>query len=569
MKPVPFRLEGNDLERVLAYHQRSKHDIGRYAPSPGFLDWATQPDPFRRFEGAPNFPLSLSANRQKVKYADLFKPSAITPLPLDVDGLSVLLELSFGLSAWKQYGDTRWALRCNPSSGNLHPTEAYVIVSGIRGIENGVHHYVSHDHILELRCRFDPKPRGLLMGLSSIHWREAWKYGERAFRYCQHDTGHALGALRYAAAVLGWRIRLLDALGDDDIAALLGLDRPDDFIGAEPEAPDLLCVIESGESTANPDINELLRGVANARWTGRANKLSPRHKFDWPVIDEVDKAAHKPVTDASGSWLGSKLPPILPVSCQLPAAELIKQRRSAQAFDGATILPATTLYRILDATLPRQGVPPFDLWNWPPRVHLVLFVHRVHGLTPGLYVFCRGEKSEGLLRKAMKADFTWEHAEGCPEHQHLLRILSTDARYAAKVISCHQDIAGDSAFSLAMLAEFNNGLTEGPWVYRRLFWECGLIGQALYLEAEAVRIRGTGIGCFFDDPMHELLGLRGTEFQSLYHFTIGGALVDNSLQTLPGYWHLNSEKLRAPGSTASLLAPSPKVLKVIQFPSCP
>src|SRR5437660_12483691 len=31
-----------------------------------------------------------------------------------------------------------------------------------------------------------------LVGLSSIHWREAWKYGERAFRYCQHDVGHAL-----------------------------------------------------------------------------------------------------------------------------------------------------------------------------------------------------------------------------------------------------------------------------------------------------------------------------------------------------------------------------------------
>lgn len=542
MKPVPVRLEGNDLEKVRVYHQRSKHNFERYAPSPGFLDWATQPDPFRRFEGAPNTPLSLAANLRKVGYADLFEPGTIAPVPLDLEGVSVLLELSFGLSAWKQYGGDRWALRCNPSSGNLHPTEAYVIISGVHGIENGVHHYVSYDHSLELRCRFDPGFRGLLLGLSSIFWREAWKYGERAFRYCQHDIGHALGALGYAAALLGWRARLLDSCGDDDIAALLGLDRLDDFIGAEREAPDLLCLIESRESAADPDIKELLRGIACAKWLGRANKLSPSHKFDWPIIEEVHNATHKSVSGVSRSEYGQKLPALLPVSRELAAAELIKQRRSAQAFDGVTSIPAATLYRILDATLPRQGIPPFDAWIRPTRVHLILFVHRVNGLTPGLYVFSRHQKSETLLREAIKAEFIWERAEGCPEHQRLFRLISTDARQAAKAISCHQDIAGDGAFSLSMLAEFNNGLAEGSWCYRRLFWECGLIGQALYMEAEAAGIRGTGIGCFFDDPMHELLGLQDTEFQSLYHFTIGGSLVDSRLQTLPGYWHLDSER---------------------------
>jgi hypothetical protein len=89
-----------------------------------------------------------------------------------------------------------------------------------------------------------------------------------------------------------------------------------------------------------------------------------------------------------------------------------------------------------------------------------------------------------------------------------------------------------------MLAEFDDGLREGAWVYRRLFWESGLIGQALYLEAEAAGVRGTGIGCFFDDPVHALLGLSDTRLQSLYHFTVGGPLTDVRLQTLPAYAHL-------------------------------
>jgi hypothetical protein len=75
----------------------------------------------------------------------------------------------------------------------------------------------------------------------------------------------------------------------------------------------------------------------------------------------------------------------------------------------------------------------------------------------------------------------------------------------------------------------------GAWFYPRLYWECGIIGQVLYLEAEACRIRATGMGCYFDDPMHEVLGLRGGDYQSLYHFTVGGAIEDPRLQSLPAY----------------------------------
>jgi hypothetical protein len=69
-----------------------------------------------------------------------------------------------------------------------------------------------------------------------------------------------------------------------------------------------------------------------------------------------------------------------------------------------------------------------------------------------------------------------------------------------------------------------------------LFWETGLIGQVLYLEAEAAGIRSTGIGCFFDDPVHRVLGVHPqTNWQSLYHFTVGGPLDDGRLTTLPPY----------------------------------
>src|SRR5947207_11828017 len=169
------------VERTLAYHQRTKHHLRQFARSPGNLDWATQPDPFRTYAGAPRIEFDLLADRVSSSYSDLFRPGIIPPQPISVETIGILFELSLGLSAWKQYQGSRWALRCNPSSGNLHPTEGYLIVPEMPGLPAGVHHYVSRDHCLERRRTVDPAtllpPGTFLVGLSSIHWRESWKYG--------------------------------------------------------------------------------------------------------------------------------------------------------------------------------------------------------------------------------------------------------------------------------------------------------------------------------------------------------------------------------------------------------
>ena len=137
----------------------------------------------------------------------------------------------------------------------------------------------------------------------------------------------------------------------------------------------------------------------------------------------------------------------------------------------------------------------------------------------------------------MHEQFVWTKPEQCPEDLPLYLLEEGNAQKIATQVSCWQEIAGDSAFSLGMISEFDHTLeTDGPWAYRRLFWETGLIGQVLYLEAEAARVRATGIGCFFDDRVHRVFGFYPkTTFQSLYHFTVGGPVEDNRLTTLPPY----------------------------------
>jgi len=522
-------------ETVLNYHNRTKHRLERYAKGPESIDWEDQPNQFRHFSGCEIVTLPKPGTELEPLFVDLDCPAIIQAEPLNLANAGLLLELAFGLSAWKQYGPSRWALRCNPSSGNLHPTEAYLISTGNDFIKSGVYHYVSHDHSLEQRCQFSNNlpESGILIGLSSIHWREAWKYGERAYRYCQHDTGHALGALRYASATLGWSVELLAEWSDDDIANLLGLNRTDDFKQLEQETPDIVCRINTHANDKPLNSKSLLEGTLSGSWFGLADSLRAYHMYKWPIIDEVAFAACKPHTEEH-VWQAVRRQ-VIKSSCTKSATEIIRQRRSAQQFDGRmSALPQTNFYRMLGAVLPTTAA--FELWRWPPKVHLFIFVHRVEGLTPGLYALPRTQDALEKLQAATLADFDWQKvAEEIP----LYHLYSGDCRQIAKTLSCHQPIASDSAFSLGMVAEFSETIEIAPWQYRRLFWECGLIGQVLYLEAEAAGVRGTGIGCYFDDSVHEILGFDDDKFQSLYHFTVGKPLEDKRLETLPAYGHLN------------------------------
>jgi len=536
----------DSIAGVVAYHDGTKHHYGRFAKSLGYLDWATQPKPFRTYVGARSVTLFPAPGADPLTQAP--GASSGRPLPPTVPSIGFFLRHALGLSAWKSFRGSRWSLRVNPSSGNLHPTEGYVIAG------DHVWHYAPDRHALEERCVFpraawdelpglDPASEFLVV-LTSIHWRESWKYGERAFRYCHHDVGHAIGALRFAAALCGWQLRICPGWSQTAMAAITGVGRDEDFFEAEREDPAcVLAVSANGVLTTErprplPPTPAFSSAVAGGEWKGRASQLSEGH-VQWTFIDEVAEAtsldepvpatAAGPRGDAAETRRGVERS-TEPRSEYTPA--LILQRRSAVAFDGRSSLDRSHLVRMLSRVMP-DGTMPWDVQWWPPRIHLVLFVHRVTGLDAGAYLLSRRESAEPLLRDSLARQFDWERVEA---EIPLWRLATADCRAIARRVSCDQDIAADGFFSLAMLAEFDDSLREeGAAFYRSLYWETGLIGQVLYLEAEAAGARATGIGCFFDDGVHELLGIRDHALQSLYHFTVGMPVDDIRLTTEPGY----------------------------------
>ncbi len=246
----------SDTDRLFAYHQATKHTYHSVRTNARYLDWHNQPNPFRGYEGVPSIDLppepgfpnsgtfaAMAALAENTQLSAEAPPEHAAPIQLDLALLSRLLWHSMAISAWKKVPGTgaRYSLRVNPSSGNLHPTELYVALRDFTKMEGGLYHYRADRHAIELRSRGAwtqhlsraleipwASESPLIVALTSIFWREAWKYGERAYRYCCHDVGHAMMSVLLAARALGLPGGSVAHFSDLRLARAMGLAESDE-----------------------------------------------------------------------------------------------------------------------------------------------------------------------------------------------------------------------------------------------------------------------------------------------------------------------------------------------------
>ena len=576
-----------ELETILDYHQTSKHNFKALAPGPHHLDMLNQPDSFLNYQGTRIINLE-KWNEAQIEaeifpaYEQAFTLEKIEPSELNAKAISRLFFDSFAISAWRRAGGSKWALRVNPSSGNLHPTEVYLVSGPVEGLleKPAICHYASLSNTFEVRTEFPEEvwkslssgfPEGtVFVGLTSIYWRVSWKYGHRAFRYANHDAGHAIAALTFAAAGLGWKTSLLGDTGSEEIATLLGISERK---GHEKEEPVCLLAIYPAGKSCN--IEKVPSGAISSfktlSWQGTPSILSPRH-VEWTGLEKAAATAKKRETDFFEKKAFEIKPEIEPgkesrtepgkgmdatqtsfsqspdfadnaiseaeqleLSPLFPLRKILHKRRSALELDNSAYMEKKDFYAMLEKCLPDKN-PIFNPLSFGSFTHLLLFVNRVKELVPGLYIFLRKPEAKESFRAAIRPDFLWQKPENCPEGLEFYLLMEETLHSFIAQLSCSQRKAADACFTACMLSEFEEPLNRfGPWIYPYLFWECGILGQLLYLEAEAYGLRGCGIGCFFDDPLHEAIGLKGLEFQDLYHFAVGYPLNEIGFVTLPAY----------------------------------
>lgn len=489
-----------DTTHLFAYHKATRHTPQQLRESGHTLDWANMPDPFRHYEQVPVHDLRADPPAPAIDTLAVLRGE---PAPLRIaDGAAFLSSLLFhaaAISASKRSpSGTRYALRVNPSSGNLHPTEFHFAAAGLPNWDDGLYHYRASSHMAEQRARGDGRRRllpgtgaPLVLVLTSIAWREAWKYQDRAYRYCLLDIGHAWQAIALAAHALGAEARASGHFADANLQAALGV---------EDEWPLLLITI-SGPGVpcrANPHPEPW------AWQGGEPNRLSDAI-VPYPLIEAIHRAScigHDPppsVPPGKPPTPGPSLPPA--VMAGAPFATVVRRRRSALDFYGDQSISLPQFTTLLDAaTTPLQAD-----FAGEPLTTLYAYVHHVTGLAPGLY---RHER-----------------------HQRALTPLKPgNQRVMAAALSLRQSLAGNACVAFSIVADLERaGRHFGNRGYRYAHFEAGAVGHRLYLAADGMGFQSTGIGAFFDDEVHAYLNLSPAQGQVIYHFACGHAIPDDRL----------------------------------------
>ena len=486
------------------YHEATKHSVESLRRARRVLDWANMPDPFRHYEGVPVLDLPADPPAPEVPATEvLLGTSGAAPGGDGTLFLSQLLFHSAAISASKRVPSTgdKYALRVNPSSGNLHPTEFHFLTRGLQGWPDGLYHYDPSRHMAEQRGLgdFAMKLAGgsgpVVFVLTSIVWREAWKYGERAYRYCLHDMGHAWQALALSARAIGCDTFAIGHFPDDEAAQLY---RPN------PDEWPMLIVSLHGKSLPLREAD-----TGETVWFGgQANQLSNK-TIAYPLIEGIHLATKRgsnwlsgvPTAEPAPAGSGEiKLPP--PAWSTRGFGEVARMRRSALDFQGGK--QSTSLAQ-LSAILAVTAQPFSADFASSRFIQLYLYAHRVDGLQPGVYRF-------------------WQ------ERAELEQIKSGDQRVAAAGLSLGQDLAGNACVTFSMIGDLERAAhCYGDRGYRYVHFEAGAIGHRLYLAAESMGLGATGIGAFFDDEVHRYLKLAPNREQVVYHFAIGYPVPDPRL----------------------------------------
>jgi SagB-type dehydrogenase family enzyme len=508
-----------ETERLFAYHQATKHTYHSVRASAHYLDWSNQPDPFRTYEGAPvtmlapepGFPDAGAFDAMRALGGRPWTAGEIdfedsNPIQLDMIWLSRLLWHSMAVSAWKKIPSTgsRYGLRVNPSSGNLHPTETYLALNGFTGVDDGLYHYRADRHALELRSPGAwaqhlaktllipwAAESLLIVGLTSIFWREAWKYRERAYRYCCHDLGHAMMSLLLAARALGVPGGAITHFVDSRLTRALGLTGGD-------EAPMAFLIFGSKNSPVQAPI---LPQETPEIFVGVPNELSVE-EVPYELLLGIhrstllpDTADPTPGMAAAKAALAGGRPPMAghfrDGSRDSNLGIIARRRRSALDFDARTPpMERAEMEQLLDfATRDwladwrgNFGGDAVEAGTGADFVTLYLYVHRVRDCEPGVY--------------------RWDASSRTLEQLH-----GGNVERVAAYLSLEQALAGNACLAVSMVADLAAAAKNfGNRGYRYMHFEAGAIGQRLYLGAETLGWNGTGIGAFYDDDVHRYLG---------------------------------------------------------------
>jgi SagB-type dehydrogenase family enzyme len=514
------------VDRVMEYHRSTKLTAASVRAQPTVLDPSTKPTPYRCFDELHSVPLPTTLLDAPVPAIAVLS-EGLTAVPesqvhpdQDIKTLASWLYLANGLSAKHDAATVTQTLRTCPSAGALYPYEIYVAAFGIAGLEPALYHYNVRDFSL---CKMREGPVTLstikrgrpdLNFLKSVpavllvatnYWRSAWRYRQRGYRMALLDAGHLIQNLVAAANGLGIQTMPRLQVNDRTMRELIGIPSSADFGGVESvqamvvwaaEAKNPLT--EAGGVAPRNGLPRIDRDPLSSTYVPYGSIIATHEDCVAPGMAIREIAA--PLTELSPIPIPDLSPAgdyTQPLEDGPSIRHMLMSRRSTRSFKERSI---TRDQFLAINRLAFRGGSVFPMAPNGPHVALLRpfwINHLVAGMDSGIWYYDPATDKTACLSRG---NFHAKSAYLCVE----------------------QKICGQSAAMCFLMADLKT-LTAGagPDAYRLSHLEAGLMGQRIYLAANALGLGCCGIGAFYDDEVRTFLGLGDTTWEPVYALAVG------------------------------------------------
>ena len=247
-----------DIAAAWKYHTDTNHTQRSVYNGSHYMDFDNQPRPFKIYRGLEAVPLPSGLGTRGTPALDCLGSNSShehrAPTLLELAGL---LHHAAGITKVREIFDGKMYFRAAACTGALYHIELYLVCGDMPGLPAGVYHFGPQDFALR-RLR-EGDYRGLLVEaaggepsvvqapavlvLTSVFWRNAWKYQARAYRHSYWDSGTVLANLLSTGSGNKLPINVVASFVDEPVNRLLDLDVRKEValqlvpVGEEPEQP--------------------------------------------------------------------------------------------------------------------------------------------------------------------------------------------------------------------------------------------------------------------------------------------------------------------------------------------
>lgn len=483
---------------TLHYHAATALTDARVRALPTQVDWDAQPAADKRYPRAVRHALleqidcDLPGTLDVVaQLGNISAASPRQPANWNLEAVSRLCYYTYGPTVLQEVPGATLTLRAVPSAGARYPCELYIALRGASGLRPGLYHYTAAEHALETVHDTDCLPAlstaageapamvaaDAIVLVSTVWWRSAWKYGDRAYRYCLQDAGHVASNVALVAMALGYRATIIHHFIDASVAQLMGLDPAN-------EAVQVLVAVQAGASAPPATMHPPARPpVPATAVNGSAAGPMPAIVNAHLATVEPDRAAvlSRRACDLRGvagpprtepAWLVPLPRAAGEPSSAVSLCQSLLERRSTHHYAPAPL--SASAFAILVQALTSEFAADIPATTQRALLDLYLIVNDVAGVPPGAYRYL-------------------------VESHSLLTIRTGNLREWAAHLALDQAFCREAAALAFFVTNLGPAAARcGERVYRTAHIEAGMRGQATYLAAHAIDVGCTGIGAFYD-----------------------------------------------------------------------